>query len=326
MAKLVYGKFNNDVVALRQQFEIEAARGERKALTTGIDYIDKVVTTMGPKKLTSVLAMNSNFKTSFAVHLARRRAEEIMRGENGFSDQTHYVGFATLEEYEVDIHMSLTNCPYTADQVERGEYDPQILNRATLDSANWPYLMIGHEPRQLAKHRFDKLPRITIEQIMRELHAMEVDSGMMPAALFFDYLQIMDTEAKGYERRISVGNIMHELKTLAKKANCPVVVLVQANRKAAERTPPVPTVVDAYESSVVEHASDVMWSLAITNRYSKDAWGNEGMIEEVGGRFPWEKDHLLYLRLLKQRRGQGTANFVAFFDPIKRTIRAANTV
>lgn len=317
--KRVYGKFPADMVAMRLAFEAEAQAGGMGPLTFGVPEIDKIVRTMGPKRLTTILANPSNFKTGGLAHLARRDALTIMEGRGGRSQDRHYVAMVTAEEDAVTMHYSLTDAPFTAEQVEHGEADMVEQERHTLQSGRWPYLMISQEPTTIAGARFDKLPEMTMEQILRELRACE-DDGLYPSSIHVDYLQMLETESRHREMHNAIGHMMRMFKQLAKTANCPVVLAVQAKREAANRVPPIPEKHDAFYSSVIEHASDVMLSFALPAAHPASTWGSDGTIRYGTKSYAVTRSDLLVIQLLKQRRGIARDRWLVGCDPIYRHI------
>ncbi|TRC31589.1 replicative DNA helicase, partial [Mannheimia haemolytica] len=51
-----------------------------------------------------------------------------------------------------------------------------------------------------------------------------------PAAIFIDYIQLMQTSQRYENRNLEIANISRSLKLLAKEMDCPVYALSQLNR------------------------------------------------------------------------------------------------
>ena len=90
-------------------------------------------------------------------------------------------------------------------------------------------------------------------------HAKEVrGKGKKIGLVAVDYLQLVEVETAGKENREQhVSRISRTLKRLAKKIQCPVMVLSQLNREV-ERRGGEPTLADLRESGAIEQDADII--------------------------------------------------------------------
>lgn len=90
--------------------------------------------------------------------------------------------------------------------------------------------------------------------------------------IIIDYLQLLNGDGRHESRRVEVGKISQGLKTLAKEANVPVIVLSQLNR-ASENEEREPRVSDLRESGDIEQDADTVMLL---HRPNPEMSNNEG--------------------------------------------------
>ncbi len=313
----VYLKTPAQIANMRHAFAARVQTGSLRRLRFGIDYIDDVVTTIEPGSLTTIIARPSSGKTSLLTHMARIEADRIVADGTGESE---YVMVVSLEENEEPFDRALTRDASTQDMVA-GRYDPAALFNRNSRRVELPVYIMGHEPNERAAAILadDEVPMLTIQQIWREIVQVQRDfDGRSPAAVFVDYLQILDVEGDpwGDKRNDVIGVALRGLKKLAKAARCPVIVGVQAKESVDQRKPvPIPEVADAYYSSEVAMHSDVILSLYYPWRYPADVHG---------GSFDWAGEtryvtpNLVCVQLLKQRYGVGRDRWWVGYDPAGR--------
>lgn len=125
------------------------------------------------------------------------------------------------------------------------------------------------------------IPRDKIESFasaMRRLSALPIYtydySGMTPASLraavmrhlrdnpraavFIDYLQLMDDSKRREGRQQEVSDISRAIKKLAREADVPVVALAQLNRQVEGRASKIPMLSDLRESGSLEQDADII--------------------------------------------------------------------
>ncbi len=310
----IYAKSPLDLLSSRTAFQQRLELGELVAMSFGVDDIDRVVRAIWPGTLTTIIARPSNFKTSLMVHLARVEAARLVasgKDKAATPADRRYVLFATLEEDEVVISQSITRGPTVTAMME-GQYDPAKLRANHESVLSVPVWTVGYERRELADD-IDDMPALTAEQIYREVVQIEKDGHGRPSLILVDYLQILEMEGAGNDKRSEqVSRALAILKKMARFFGCPIVVAVQAKEEVDRKNPPVPQMGDSYYSSEVAHHSDVMLSLYYPFRYPDEVHG--GSVSWKGFSYPVDPTKL-FLQLLKQRKGHGRELWLLDIDP-----------
>lgn len=303
----VYAKGPNEMYLSRVN-SLREMRAGKRALGFGIPAVDAIIRTVWAGRLMTVVARPSHGKTSLMVHLARVECQRLMAEGGG-----GYVLFVSLEEDENDVHASITGGASML-QVLGGGADWEAEERKALDAVKWPLWLSGYQPGPLAPE-LDDLPSLTVNQVYRELVDAERKGAGRPSVIFVDYLQILETEggtAGGEQRNTAVGRALTTLRKIAKLVGCPVVVGVQAKEGVDAKRPPVPQMNDAFYSSEVGHASDVMVSLYYPHRYPPDVHGGQ---VTLAGSTRDVTDRVMWMQLLKQRKYIGRYAWMVEFDP-----------
>lgn len=86
--------------------------------------------------------------------------------------------------------------------------------------------------------------------------------------IIVDYLQLVKDKGDNDNQRI--GHISRDFKALARKYDCPMLVLSQLNRQSEYRSDPHPRLSDIRDSGAVEQDADVVLGLSRDRRASDD--------------------------------------------------------
>lgn len=133
-----------------------------------------------------------------------------------------------------------------------------------------------------------------------------------PAAIFVDYIQIMDSGAnRNANRDQQIGMISGALKGLAMELDLPVIALSQVNRgveKNANWQDKMPSLSDLRESGTMEQDADVAKFLMRPYYYDKNAYDDSNFRDEYSGRKFGPGDTVV--NVAKHRMGEGGVDVI----------------
>jgi hypothetical protein len=151
--------------------------------------------------------------------------------------------------------------------------------------------------------------RLTPDVVLEAVEAMEEDFGVRPTLMLFDYLQLIPS--RNYTDRVQqVTEMPIRIKELALRIGVPAVCAVQAARRVDDYDDKMPKMQDAQWSSAIEQTCDKVFGLMRPIKYH-----DEGALIEVGGMTIPVAEHLLVMRMLKQRFEQGSWTWPLHFNP-----------
>lgn len=237
-----------------------AARGEvaRKVISTGIPYADDNLRGgWRPGQLVVIPGRPGTGKTAAALGFALAAA---MAGER--------VAFFSLEmeHHELTLRLLAQMVGATVDDVEIATTgtDPDLLPLWT--QQQWDDLLQAEDVVKSLPLRIDDEPGRTVADIAATCEAWRSADGALDLVVV-DYLQLMDHGAHA-RHDIAVGNTSKRLKELAKRLECPVLLLSQLNRKVEDRADPSsldwvecigrPRPSDLRDSGAIEQDADVI--------------------------------------------------------------------
>lgn len=93
-----------------------------------------------------------------------------------------------------------------------------------------------------------------------------------------DYLQLLSNENKRLDRRIAIGESSRMCKIMAKKLDCPVILLSQLSRANESRKEKMPMLSDLRESGDIEQDADVV-AFVHREEYYNPTTENEGLAQ-----------------------------------------------
>lgn len=237
-----------------------AARGEvaRKVISTGIPYADDNLRGgWRPGQLVVIPGRPGTGKTAAALGFALSAAME-----------GHRVAFFSLEmeHHELTLRLLAQMVGATVDDVEIATTgtDPDLL--PLWSQQHWDDLLQAEEVVRGLPLRIDDEPGRTVADIAATCEAWRSADGGLDLVVV-DYLQLMDHGAHA-RHDIAVGNTSKRFKELAKRLECPVLLLSQLNRKVEERADPSspdwvecigrPRPADLRDSGAIEQDADVI--------------------------------------------------------------------
>lgn len=282
----------------------------RRGLITTLSDLDKFLLPMRPGRLISVIGLASNFKSSLMMFLARRCSEQILSNE--------VVVYATWEQ-SVEEHTLFeiaNSAKVSAFDIARGEItDAQwaCVQDAATGRQQMPIWVIGHS-MQTRKKR----PHLTMTTVGNALKLMEDTYKVKPGIIFLDYLQRIESDTVGEDRRVAQMHIVSRAKDMALACGCPVVLGVQAKQELLNDAWKLPGMYSAQETSNVAQTSDVILSVWMPKT-------TEQMPCMVGKPPVNVTETLLILGLEKQKLGPANKIFYYETDPSRNEIYVTQT-
>lgn len=249
----------SDIFAsMLSRMELSAKNGDPVTGTpTGIQGIDEATTGGQPGDLIVIGARPSMGKTAFSQTIA----------------------YHTLEKFE-SAPVFYHSMEMPADQIlqrflaMRARVSLQDIRQADrLDDEDWGKLTMamGH----ILEHWKNRLViddegSLTPQKLRTKVRQNARKYGK-PAAIFIDYIQLMQTSQRYENRNLEIANISRSLKLLAKEMECPVYALSQLNRSLEQRANKRPINSDLRESGSLEQDADVILFIYRDEIYDADS-------------------------------------------------------
>lgn len=278
----------------------------------GLPSIDAYFQPARPGQLIAVLGMTSNYKTGLMTYWARSAASQIATDEN-LKQAVVYVTWESAVEELLALDMAAALGISATDIFQGKITDAQMenLKLAAVKRSCLPLWIIGHSIKEGKKR-----PRLTMSMIGKALNMMRDDFGLMPRAIFLDYLQQIEPEG-GDDRRMQVFQNVYRCKDMSYAMKCPVILGTQAKREAYASQWGVPTVADSLETSNMEHTADGMLGVWMpkTNHELGATITAKGYDRALT-----VSENLLVVRVLKQRMGPAGRWWPLYADPTRNFI------
>ena len=204
---------------------------ERRPIRSGIDSLDNVAGGLMPGELEIIAARPGAGKTSFAMQIAKRVAQ-----------QNRPVMFVSLEMRSTELigRILAGDSGVDGSQLRNGQADPARLMPAVADLDGMP--LVISDP-----------PTASMAQI-RALAKMQAATRGLDL-LVVDYIGLVKPRDRKIPRTEQVAEISGALKRLAKELEIPVIALCQLNRQADGAKP---ILSHLRESGAIEQDADVV--------------------------------------------------------------------
>lgn len=277
----------SDVLLQSFDYIEKRAKHEINSVPTGVAALDNLTGGFFPGEFTVIAARPSVGKSAFGVNIALEAAKQGFR-----------TCFVSCEMSIEGLGQRLLSYGSMVDGLH--------LRKATVDPEEWSRM--GDALTLLSGYDIDFMFDCNIiEDIVSAVQARarrgEID------LLIVDYLQFMETRKVYKDERFRVGHMSHLLKSLAQRANIPVIVLSQVTRQGEGV---MPTMKMLRESGDIEQDADGIIFLhrpdspddpnvRRNDRDSIEAWREHGFTYIV-------------LSVAKQRNGECGSTAV-LFDP-----------
>lgn len=218
-----------------------------KAISTGIQSLDSVITGLNRSDLILLAARPGMGKTSFALNIMRHVA---VTGKKR-------VAFFSLEMTKEQLASRLIST--------EGLVEGTKLRTGKLDDAEWQRIIEAGDVLRKTEMYFDDTPGITVPEIKAKLRRLKnVD------LVIIDYLQLMSSPRRIDNRVQEISEITRGLKILAKEFNVPVITLSQLSRASEQRAEHKPQLSDLRDSGSIEQDADIVLFLYREGYYQNE--------------------------------------------------------
>ncbi len=283
-----------------------------------------------PGQLCVVLAQSSNYKTGFMDFWKDQIADQLARQDRD-DEAVFYVSVEDMLEEQMFFEIS-KETGFPVDEISTGHADDwdKVID-ATVKIGG---IQIYRICNSLAFSENDNVPELYLSNIQKAIEMVYKRDGKKPAVIFIDYLQALplDPEHRGYgtdARRLQVRADIYEMRRMAAKYACPVVVGVQAKQElqgAGGDFMYIPGMYDGEETSSIAQRTDRMISLWMP----KQKHGSKlNQAVKHGDLSYIVRDNLLWVKVTKQRgrlpAGKAWACMIGFTRNKIATIKREET-
>lgn len=219
-----------------------------KAIPTGIQALDSVITGLNRTDLIVLAARPGIGKTSFALNITSHVGQKVKRR----------VAFFSLEMGKEQLASRLLSMEARVEGTK--------LRTGALNEAEWTSLIEAGDLLAQTEIYFDDSPGITVPEMKAKVRRLkDVD------LIIIDYLQLMNSARQIDNRVQEVSEITRSLKIMAKELNVPVIALSQLARTSERRPNKEPMLSDLRDSGSIEQDADIVLFLSRDTISSPDA-------------------------------------------------------
>lgn len=182
----------------------------------------------------------------------------------------------------------------------------QTLRRGRLVDSEWERLADASVKLKQLPLFIRDVPRASMHDIKTHCRRLESEQGKL-SMIVIDHLGLIKFDGKNSNRTQQVGEIVHDVKALAKEMGCPVLLLCQLSRALEQREDKRPVLSDFRESGDIEQDTDLavfLYRDAYYQKKQKDgtSWGGV------------EDDNIAEVIIAKQREGEQNAVIKLYFE------------
>jgi replicative DNA helicase len=285
---------------IREKWSIENISG-LAGIPTGISSLDKATGGLVDTDLIVVGARPGQGKTALIMSLIQ-----------SYCKRNIPVGMFSLEMGSVQLVQRLLSLEsdvfaYKIRNDKYEQYDKIRLHEAANRIDAWP-LHINDEAG------------MSLRRLRIKAHRWKKEYGIK--LLCVDYLQLMSSDTKKFNRESEISEISRGLKILAKDLNIPIIALSQLSRAVESRPDKMPQLSDLRESGAIEQDADSIWFLMRPGYYSQFKDSKTTNVEGI----EYDTENLCVLSIAKFRAGETKlvplkfdGNLMKFSDYAART-------
>jgi len=248
LAKVEKAKIRSMMDVMKDVFngieDIRDRKSRIRGLATGFYEIDDMTSGLQKKQLYIVAGRPSMGKTSLGMNIAENVALREQKSVLVFSLE---MGAELLAKSMLCSHARV---------------DSQSLNRGTVSDEEYQKLLMAAGAFADAKLFVDDCSDLSGLEMRTKARRMKALEGV--DLVIVDYLQKMNARQskKGPEsRQVEISEISHNLKSMAKELDIPVIAMAQLNRGPEGRDDKKPLLSDLRESGSIEQDADVVMLL-----------------------------------------------------------------
>jgi replicative DNA helicase len=252
--------------------------GVPEGYSTGFPDIDRYLRLVGGE-LTIIAARTSQGKTAIAMQMAETVAQTL---EAAGDEGCVAIFSAEMGGDQLLMRMASARCGVSSHKLRNGRGTSEELDRyaAAIDTIQSLQIWIddGGGP--------------TTKQMLERLRALHV--AMPVRLMLFDFVELGRDQAHK-EEHLRIGEIVHNLKGIAKTLDIPVIALSQVNRDSEKTANKMPSLADLRSSGMIEQLAD-----AVLFVVRPDYYLGRGIKIDVPSDF---QPGMVYVPIAKNRNG-----------------------
>ena len=220
--------------------KVSSYNDEITGIPSGIPDLDKKTSGFQNSDLILIAGRPSMGKTALAMNIGTHAAKHTEGDVLIFS----------MEMSSVQLTLRILG--------SEGKVDSNLMRNGNLEQEDWDRLAMAINSMSMLKLGINDKAALTNSELIsiaKKHHKMSKNGVSL---VIIDYLQLMRSSRKTFNREQEIADISRSLKKLAKDLNCPVIALSQLNRALENRSEKRPLMSDLRESGALEQDSDII--------------------------------------------------------------------
>jgi len=270
-------------------------------ITTGFRNLDYMLNGLHRGELTIIAARPAMGKTAFVLNMI----------ENQIKNNIPVIFFS----------LEMSKDPLGKRTISSiSGIDSQKIREGKITDKEWERILYYTQQMMNKEFYIDDTPNLT-PRLLRS-HVRKAKRKYDIEVLYVDYLQLINSNSKYFNKAVEVGEISRALKLIARELNIAVVALAQLSRAVEQRENKRPQLADLRDSGAIEQDADNVLFLYRDNYYKMQELAKKkekAKTEEEKMRYEHEiealqKPHEVEILIAKQRNGPVGVKKV-MFDP-----------
>ncbi|SHE47378.1 replicative DNA helicase [Marinitoga hydrogenitolerans DSM 16785] len=270
-------------------------------ITTGFKNLDNMLNGLHKGELTIIAARPAMGKTAFVLNMI----------ENQIKKDISVIFFSLEMSKDPLVKRTISSL---------SGIDSQKIREGKITDKEWERILYYTQNILNKDFYIDDTPNLT-PRLLRS-HARKAKRKYDIEVLYVDYLQLINSNSKYFNKAVEVGEISRALKLIARELNIAVVALAQLSRAVEQRDNKRPQLADLRDSGAIEQDADNVLFLYRDNYYKMQELAKKkekAKTEEEKLRYENEisalqNPHEVEILIAKQRNGPVGVKKV-MFDP-----------